>query len=274
MWYIYKHTFPNGKVYIGLSKQNPQIRFKNGLGYERCSLMWKAIQKYSWESVVTTIIEQDISSLELAKEREQHWIKYYNSYANWPNSNGYNLTIGGDGIQVYDWDFIYNEWKSGKSSKQLTEEYGICKDTITHILDSYDVSIEERVKHLSEVQKLQQRKFDREYIYSLWKAGLSCGEIINKVGCSRDIIFRTLKEKEVSTEERKSHAILQQSKNPKSYNKKKIGQYSLDGELLNTYNSIADANEALGKDRKSSNIVSVCKKRRKSAYGYKWEYLD
>ena len=30
-YYVYKHTFPNNKVYIGITQQEPQKRWKNGL---------------------------------------------------------------------------------------------------------------------------------------------------------------------------------------------------------------------------------------------------
>ena len=30
---VYKHTSPNGKVYIGITKQNPKQRWGNGSGY-------------------------------------------------------------------------------------------------------------------------------------------------------------------------------------------------------------------------------------------------
>lgn len=34
MWVVYKHTFPNGKVYIGITGQEPYKRWKYGNGYE------------------------------------------------------------------------------------------------------------------------------------------------------------------------------------------------------------------------------------------------
>lgn len=30
---VYKHTFPNGKIYIGITKQAPSKRWRNGTGY-------------------------------------------------------------------------------------------------------------------------------------------------------------------------------------------------------------------------------------------------
>jgi len=39
MWKIYKHTFPNGKIYIGQTKKSLLARFQNGRGYKSCPLM-------------------------------------------------------------------------------------------------------------------------------------------------------------------------------------------------------------------------------------------
>jgi predicted GIY-YIG superfamily endonuclease len=32
---LYKHTCPNGKVYIGITCQKPQIRWNYGKGYQK-----------------------------------------------------------------------------------------------------------------------------------------------------------------------------------------------------------------------------------------------
>ena len=47
MWTIYKHIFPNGKLYIGQTKVSLNKRFKYGEGYKGCPLIYKAIKKYS-----------------------------------------------------------------------------------------------------------------------------------------------------------------------------------------------------------------------------------
>lgn len=53
-----------------------------------------------------------------------------------------------------------------------------------------------------------------------------------------------------------------------------VVQYSKTGIMLNTYNSIQRAKDALGITSQSSAINDVCKGRKKSAYGYVWKYLD
>lgn len=102
-WLIYKHTNKkNGKVYIGQTKQLPSLRWKKGLGYtsdNHSSVFAKAIKKYGWDSFESSIIENNIPTQELANEREVFWISHYNSYIGFPNSNGYNMTLGGDSAE-------------------------------------------------------------------------------------------------------------------------------------------------------------------------------
>ena len=43
---IYKHIFPNNKIYIGITKRKPETRWNKGKGYNSCPLMSKAIKKY------------------------------------------------------------------------------------------------------------------------------------------------------------------------------------------------------------------------------------
>lgn len=49
-------------------------------------------------------------------------------------------------------------------------------------------------------------------------------------------------------------------------------QYDLDNSLLNRFNSITDAAKSINKD--TSHIVSCCKGRRKTAYGFIWKYEE
>ena len=98
---VYKHTFPNGKVYIGItSKNKPNQRWEGGTGYskEHQSVMYNAIQKYGWENIQHEILFTNLSKEEAIK-KEIELIKEYHSYIHDPLCNGYNMTMGGDGIR-------------------------------------------------------------------------------------------------------------------------------------------------------------------------------
>lgn len=50
--------------------------------------------------------------------------------------------------------------------------------------------------------------------------------------------------------------------------------FNLNRELIKEYKSISEANMELGVSRKSSTISKACKKERKTAYGFIWEYKE
>ena len=87
---VYKHTAPNGKVYIGQTCKKPTERWANGFGY-RHQMFYKAIQKYGWDRIAHEILFEGLSKEE-ADKKEIELISYYDS-AN-PNK-GYNIAFGG-----------------------------------------------------------------------------------------------------------------------------------------------------------------------------------
>ena len=89
---VYMHTFPNGKRYIGISR-NVARRFRNGRGYEHQPVMWGAIQKYGWHTVKTIILLESLTETE-AKAEEIKLIAKYNTA---DRTYGYNQTLGGEG---------------------------------------------------------------------------------------------------------------------------------------------------------------------------------
>ena len=84
MYYIYRHILPDGKSYIGMTK-NTKARFRSkGNGYKKCTKFYKAIEKYGWDNILTEIlftVEDDSTARGLEKEM----IEKYNSI-----EDGYN----------------------------------------------------------------------------------------------------------------------------------------------------------------------------------------
>ena len=100
MWCIYKYeNIINGHMYIGLTN-NFKRRLSDHItsAYNpNCSdydtRIHRAIRKYGIKNFNCSIIEDNIETLESAKERESYWIKEYNTFE---NEEHYNLTPGGD----------------------------------------------------------------------------------------------------------------------------------------------------------------------------------
>lgn len=91
-YYVYKHTTPNNKVYIGITKQNPNRRWRNGHGYSDSVLFFNAIIKYGWVNITHEILKEGIS-FEEANELEKYYIALYKSNQ---REFGYNITQGGE----------------------------------------------------------------------------------------------------------------------------------------------------------------------------------
>lgn len=90
MWTVYKHTAPNGKVYIGITGQKVKKRWQNGHGYEG-QIFYRAIKKYGWENINHEILFEGLTKKQ-AGEMEQHLIEKYDCII----PKGYNKSKGGE----------------------------------------------------------------------------------------------------------------------------------------------------------------------------------
>ena len=90
-YYVYIHTCPNNKRYIGITTQLPEKRWRsNGRGYIKNKHFYTAIQKYGWNNISHQVIEVDTENE--MNYLEKYLIAYYQT--NIPK-HGYNNTYGG-----------------------------------------------------------------------------------------------------------------------------------------------------------------------------------
>lgn len=90
MYCVYKITnLINNKSYIGITKRNPAIRFKEHFSNKN-EILYKAKEHYGKENFSLKIIENNISENNI-DEKEKYYIKLYKTLA----PNGYNLSHGG-----------------------------------------------------------------------------------------------------------------------------------------------------------------------------------
>lgn len=93
-YFVYKHTFPNNKVYIGITQQQPEKRWKKGLGYDsHQKIMKRAIKKYGWNNIEHKILFANLTKEE-ACSKEIELIALYDSTN---KQKGYNISKGGEG---------------------------------------------------------------------------------------------------------------------------------------------------------------------------------
>lgn len=90
---VYKHTCPNGKVYIGITNQKPlNYRFRNGKGYIGNEYFTRAINKYGWDNITHEVVFDGLTKEE-ACDKEIELIAEYNST---DQRYGYNILQGGN----------------------------------------------------------------------------------------------------------------------------------------------------------------------------------
>lgn len=88
---VYKHICPNSKIYIGITQQEPNKRWLNGLGYQTQRLFSKAIKKYGWQNIEHVILFTGLTR----EEAESIEIELISEYKSDIPKYGYNLDKGG-----------------------------------------------------------------------------------------------------------------------------------------------------------------------------------
>jgi hypothetical protein len=88
MYFVYKHTTPNSKVYIGITSCTPEVRWQGGYGYKNNSRFFKDILKYGWDNIEHEILAEGLTKDE-ALQMESAQITLHNSLL---PQYGYNQT--------------------------------------------------------------------------------------------------------------------------------------------------------------------------------------
>lgn len=90
-YYVYKHTSPNNKVYIGITCQDLHSRWRNGKGYKKNQCFYKVIQKYGWDNIKHEVLFTNLTKEDACK-KEIELIALYKSNN---KKFGYNIASGG-----------------------------------------------------------------------------------------------------------------------------------------------------------------------------------
>lgn len=145
---VYKITNTvNNKSYIGITTRSLSKRWEehvavafnpNSKDYD--APFKSAIRKYGILSWEMEILDNSATNIEELKELEKYWIKYFNTYLGWDNCQGYNVTLGGDGVlgsnRVAVDSFDICSGKKIKSYESISEaqaDLGIKVDAIGQI---------------------------------------------------------------------------------------------------------------------------------------------
>lgn len=178
---VYKHTCPNGKVYIGITQQLPENRWINGYGYKK-QIFYRAILKYGWENIKHEILYYNLTEKE-AKEKEIELIYKYNSTS---PKHGYNVVEGGQGTTGYHHTkATKTKMRNLKLGKTLSDKHSLkisqahraknnfnfAKLTVEQVLEIKKllVSTDISFKEISEKYHVSQGNIERINKKELWQ---------------------------------------------------------------------------------------------------------
>ncbi len=232
MYVVYKHTCPNGKVYIGISSNYSRRCVP---GNYRHNIRWtNAINKYGWDNIKHEILFENLTKEE-ACQKEIELIAKYNST---DIRFGYNINLGGN------IPFSYG--------KHLTEEH---KQNLSKANKGRKASAEavekNRLGHLG-----KQHSEETKSKMSKAHLGKHTGENNGMYG--KDPWNKG--KKITLTQEQFDKASKAHTKIMTLY------QYDLDFNLINTFTTYKEASEATGIPVRS--ITNNACGYQKSAYGY------
>ena len=163
MAYIYKIINDiNNKIYIGQTQFSLDKRFKehcydsNSIKYKDRP-MYQAMNEYGIEHFKIELIEETNSPT----EREMYWIKQLNSQAPF----GYNTTLGGVGKKYIDDDLVIQTYSKHQSIQDTADALGICVDSVSQILNQYNIDIKTSKEILTEKYGKSVDMYDLQDVY-------------------------------------------------------------------------------------------------------------
>lgn len=275
---VYKHIFPNNKIYIGITKRKPEIRWNKGKGYKLCPLMNKAIQKYGWDNVKHEILFTNLTKKQ-AEEKEIQLIKEYKCNN---RKYGYNIENGGNCCGTHSEETKRKIGAKSKGNKNCLGRH-ISKD------------------HIQKLHEGRMKKYKETGVYG-YKGYMHTEEYRNKMSKALTGIKRSEETKKKLSEYAKKRTgnrnpmygkkqseqskqkirekalgrkVTEDTKKKISQNsviKRKVNQYELNGNFIKQYESLKQAEKETGV--LSQNIGEVCRGQQKYAKGYLWRYVN
>lgn len=272
---IYKITNDvNEKIYIGKTVTSLEERWAKHLSAAKNgnTHLYRAMRKYGVEHFNISIIEDNISD-EYLNEREIYWISYYDSM-----HTGYNSTIGGDGrkwIEREEVAFLYQE---GLSITEIADLLGVWSCSIVDVLKElslYDANEIQKRKSLYNSLLQSQNKI-MQYTGDLTL--VATYNSIQEAAQKNNYNANSIKTAIYTQIGYKGYFWVQErhklpsARNIKMCNSKKIMQFDINNNYIQTFNSATEAAKSVNGD--ASGIIKVCKGTRKTYHKYIWRYEE
>lgn len=256
MFCVYRHIAPNGKVYIGITRQKPEDRWQRGWGYSTNLVFFRAINKYGWDNIKHEILMDGLSEDE-AKQTEIEMIAKYNAT---DRRYGYNVTIGGDhAVSRSHTDEEKQRYRvAWLGSKNPNARAVICLETLKVYKTQTEAMNETGASKIcSCCQRAYKYRTSGGYHWAYYDEA--------KPMC----YYTELLAKYVEEESAPPPPMSEENK------QKLIERCSIAVRCVETgmvYASMEEASKAHGVSK--ANICNCCKGRRHTAGGFHWEYAE
>ena len=255
-WYIYCHTAPNGKRYIGQTCQEPEKRWSHGRGYRGQLHFKRAIDKYGWDNFKHVIL-CSVSCKEYADHLEQWFIKKWDTFN---PEHGYNHTRGGGGCYgFHPSDETIEKLRQANLNRSWTDEQ---REQISNSLKEGYASGRIAKPSMSEAARKKMSKDrtgDGNPMYGKHHSKETCA----RMSKARTGMRRTAEQRKKMSASRYASDKIQ---------RRAVNQYSLEGELIAQYRSIKEASEAT--NIVSQQIRACCIHLNWTAKGTIWRFQD
>lgn len=220
---IYKLTSPSGKVYIGQTKQQPELRWKNGHGYSKSSAIYNSINKYGWDNIKKEILFSNLNKIS-ADCIEMDLIYYYKSLG-----ISLNISNGGEG------NFGYKHSKYTKYKMSIVKQGKYCGMNNPNY----------GKKHSTEAKlKMREKALGRKLsIKSRIKISINNARYMLGKHHSEDTIMKMSKSHKGLKQSKES--LYKRSLSMKGKNSKIVLLYTLDGAFIKEFSSGVECSKYL-----------------------------
>jgi hypothetical protein len=268
MGYVYIITNKiNKKVYIGKTEGDVKMRWQQhiynaalGVKYH----LYNAIRKYGLKNFTFEILESNLSG-EVLKEKEKEYIKQFDSLA-----NGYNMTIGGEGVTKYNHEDIKNKYLELFNISETALFFKCSDATVRRVLKEYNIYT--NFNNQDTAKPVNQYHLTKDILLNKFN---SLGEAARALNKNNITAIRMACEGEISQAygfrwkyDNDNSPLLK----AKSKIIKKVAQLNQEGEIIQIFSSASEAAKKIGCD--VSSIGKVCRGDRKTCQGYKWKYIE
>lgn len=261
----------NNKKYIGITKRTLRERLIghyseafNPNSEQRDAPFKRALRKYGKDGFIIEVLEE-VENLEQANEKEMYYIKKYNTYCYQPGSQGYNATLGGDGVARIGYTVvqvcpetadIIKVWTDISTAQRELDIYHV-RDAVDNLMMSsggylwfreniLKLSDKERYEMVAlKTKKIVQLDKDTLELIKVWKGATEAAQALgtnnsNIVGAymgrsnsAKGFVWRT-------------YYDFINNITPKNYVKPKIRKFDENQNFVAEFNTLKEACEGLG----------------------------